>query len=99
MIKWPGLTVVGYSGKVKRGLFYTIETVDVHSVTFTNGVALTFDALVKHCRLCHSLTMASVQGLTLQGRVRVETNSPHFTLRHPYVAISRATGSELVEVC
>jgi hypothetical protein len=44
------------------------------------------------------LTYASCQGLTLPGRLRLETGSPNMTLRHLYVGVSRATAADLVEV-
>ena len=65
----------------------------------SGGLSLTPEQMVKHCRLCHALTYASAQGLTLPGRVRLEVDSLHMTLRHLYVGISRATSSHLVEVC
>ena len=38
------------------------------------------------------------QGLTLQGRVRLDLGSVHLSLRHLYVGASRATSSDLLEV-
>ena len=59
----------------------------------------THAALLKHTRLCHAITYASCQGLTLEGRVFLcDTESPHFTLKHLYVGTSRATSSELLSV-
>ena len=49
-------------------------------------------------RLAHALTYASSQGLTLQGRVHLDTRSEHFTLRHLYIGCSRATSGNLLEV-
>ena len=50
-------------------------------------------------RLAHALTMAGCQGLTLPDRVRIhDADSPYFTRRHLFVALSRATAFELVEV-
>ena len=35
--------------------------------------------LLRHTRLCHAITYASCQGLTLRGRVHLrDTSSPHF---------------------
>jgi len=49
-------------------------------------------------RLCYAICFASCQGLSLPGVVRLETNSPNFTLRCLYVGSSRATSSDLLEV-
>ena len=68
------------------------------SVELDCGVTLCSDQLVRCVRPCHALTYAGCQGLTLPGRVRLETTSPHFTLRHLYVGCSRATSSALLEV-
>ena len=46
----------------------------------------------------YALTYASCQGLTLPGVVRLDTRSNHFTLKHLYVGLSRATGADLVEI-
>jgi hypothetical protein len=52
-----------------------------------------------HTRLRHALTLASCQGRTLQGRVRLwDCDSVHFSPAHIYVAASRATSPELFEV-
>ena len=96
---WEGLTLIGAGGKTKRGLFYEIESICEEHVAMTDGAKLAFEDLVKHCRLSHAICFAGCQGLTLKGRVRLETDSPHLTLRHLYVGISRATGAPLVEVC
>ena len=54
MFVWPGLTVVGFSGRTKRGIFYEIESMDEDFATLRgDGVALrmTLESLVKNCRL------------------------------------------------
>lgn len=94
---WPGLLLIGAGGKSKRGLFYTVEAMGP-KIKLSGDLSLTPEDVVKHLRLCHALTYASCQGLTLQGRVRLECDSVHLTLRHLYVGISRATSSDLVEV-
>jgi hypothetical protein len=63
-----------------------------------DGLSLTREDAVQYTRLAFALVFASVQGLTLQGHVRLETNSPMFTLRHLYVGISRATSGDLVSI-
>ena len=54
--------------------------------------------LLKHARLCSAITYASVQGLTLRGRVWLYDVRTHFTLKHLYMGCSRATNSELLSV-
>ena len=69
------------------------------SVKLETGERFTRAELLRHTRLCHAITYASCQGLTLQGRVHLcDTTSPHFELRHLYVGASRATSAELLSV-
>ena len=96
---WPGLEVIGAGGKALKGLLYTVATVDAESVQLEGGLSLTAEQAGKCLRLSYALTYASVQGLTLTGRVRLsDTDSPHFSLRMLYVGSSRATAARLLEV-
>ena len=73
--------------------------VDGESLTLTDGTQLSHFMASKALRLAYALTYASCQGLTLEGRVRLwDTDSPHFTRRHLFVALSRATGAEYVDI-
>ncbi len=94
---WSGLRVIGAGGKCLKGLFYTIRAVSAEQV-FLDGLTLSHQEAVRSLRLSYALTFASCQGLTLPGRLRLETESPHMSIRHLYVGISRATAAELVEV-
>jgi hypothetical protein len=67
-------------------------------LNLTCGLQLSHEQAVKSLRLAYALTYASCQGLTLRGVVRLETDSPNFTMKHLYVGISRAVGADLVEV-
>jgi hypothetical protein len=80
-----------------NGQFITVQDVGEDEVTTTDGLTLTFDFVSKFCRLTHALTLASVQGHSLQGRVRIHVHS-RYTNTHLLVALSRATSHELVEV-
>ena len=71
---------------------------DDDSVLLNNNGRLSHQECVRSLRLPYALTYASGQGLTLKGRIRLETESPNMTLRHLYVGISRATAPGLVEV-
>ena len=94
---WSGLRVIGSGGKCLKGLFYTVRAVTGEQVLL-DDLALSHQVAVRSLRLAYALTFASCQGLTLPGRVRLETESPHMSTRHLYVGISRATAAELVEV-
>ncbi|CAE8637016.1 unnamed protein product [Polarella glacialis] len=95
---WPGQQqLIGAGGKCLKGLFYSVLEVTEDTVALEDQT-LTHQKAVRSLRLAHALTHASCQGLTLRGRVRLETESPNMTLRHLYVGISRATAASLVEV-
>jgi hypothetical protein len=62
-------------------------------------VAVPLARLNRHTRLRHAITLASCQGRTLPGLVRLwDAGSRHMTAAHVYVAASRATSPELFEV-
>ena len=96
---WPGLRLVGAGGKVAKGCFVAVAEAGPESVKLETGERFTHTELLRHTRLCHAITYASCQGLTLRGRVHLcDTSSPHFELRHLYVGASRATSAELLSV-
>ena len=50
-------------------------------------------------RMAHAITYCRCQGLTMQGVICLaDVNSPHFTLEHLNLGITRATHSSLVEI-
>ena len=95
---WPGMRLIGGGGFCLKGVFVTVEDVTEEFVTISGGQKLTHADAVRSLRLCSALTYASVQGLTLKGVVRLETDSLNFTLKHLYIGVSRAVCSSLVEV-
>ncbi|OLP75413.1 hypothetical protein AK812_SmicGene44789 [Symbiodinium microadriaticum] len=96
---WPGLRLIGAGGKVQKGTFLTVEAVEGDVVRLESGQSFAGPELLKHTRLCGTITYASVQGLTLRGRVWLyDVESPRFTLKHLYMGCSRATNSELLSV-
>ena len=96
---WPGLRLIGAGGKVQKGTFLTVEAVEGDVVRLESGQSFAGPELLKHTRLCSAITYASVQGLTLRGRVWLyDVESPHFTLKHLYMGWFRATNSELLSV-
>jgi hypothetical protein len=95
---WPGLTLIGSGGKVPRGILVKVVDCSEEEVTLDCGVTLSLEELVRCVRPCSAITYASCQGLTLPGRVLLETASTHITLRHLYVGCSRATSYKFLEV-
>ena len=98
MILWKGLQLIGAGSRCLKGLFYEVEDVNETVVRLTSGLELTHEQATQSLRLCYAITYASCQGLTLPGVVRLDTQSSHFTLKHLYVGLSRATAAGLVEV-
>ena len=98
MYIWPGLRLIGAGHKVPKGIFVQVKACDGERVTLDNDLVLTHAQVCQSLRLSYAITYASCQGLTLQGRVRLETQSGFLTTRHLYVGVSRGTSSELVEV-
>ena len=94
--------MIGAGGKAKKGLFYKVVAVSAEEVVLAGAdgeLRLSADAAVKAIRAAWALTYAACQGLTLPGRVRLlETDCPHFSIRHLYVGSSRATAAGLLEV-
>ena len=105
---WPGLQLIGCCrggiGPVLNGCMYTVRAVtDTHLALDTKdgeeGPTMTHEQAARCLRLTYGLTLAGCQGLTLPGRVRiVDTSSPHFTRKHLFVGLSRATAFDLLEV-
>ena len=90
MLVWPGLRLIGGGGKIPKGVFVAVTEVEPQ-------LRLKQQELLRATRLSHAVTYASCQGLTLQGRVRLDLGSVHLSLRHLYVGASRATSSDLLE--
>ncbi len=97
MYVWVGMTLIGSGHRCLKGVFVTVEDINCDSVT-VSGQKLNHADAIRSLRLCSALTYASVQGLTLKGIVRIETDSRNFTLKHLYIGSSRATCSSLLEV-
>ena len=102
---YPGQRLVGHLQEKKRGVlnnaFYIVKTV-ADEITIKCEISgkefkLPHDFVAQYLRLSHALTIAGIQGATL-GSIRIFTNHPRFTLRHLFVAISRATSYAAVEV-
>ena len=59
---WPGLTVIGAGGSVKKGLFETVKDATPDEVVLHSGTRLTAHQAVRSLRLASALTYPSVQG-------------------------------------
>jgi hypothetical protein len=95
---WPGQQLVGCGHACKRGLFYTVVSVDGTHVHL-DGLSLKNETAGKSLRPCAALVYSSVQGLTLPGVVRLqETDHRHFTRTHLYIGASRAVAHDLLEI-
>ena len=81
-----------------RGVLTEVVSCTPDAVELRCGVTLPPDQLVRAVRPAHALVYAGPQGLALSGRVRLETESPHITLKHLHVGRSRACSYELLEV-
>ena len=104
---YPGLRLIGHLQEKKQGVlnnaFYIVKTVAEDKITIQCKISgkemtLSHEFVAQYLRLSHALTIAGIQGATLDGRIRIFTNHPRFTLRHLFVTISRATSYANVEV-
>ena len=85
---------------MKKGVFAKIESVSEDGdVVLDNGIALSASQACRSIRLAYAMTYPGAQGLTLQGRVRLDcTGSAQFSSKHLYVGSSRVTAHHLLEV-
>jgi hypothetical protein len=110
---WKGMTVVGQQKPCVRSQMYEVTSVDgdeIHLKSFhsvrANGevpegsiVRVKKNVATDAFRMAHSITYCRSQGLTMQGVICLaDVNSPHFTLEHLNLGITRATHSSLVEI-
>ena len=89
---WVGLVLFGSSGgrKTRNGLAYEVESIG-EDFLVAGGVKLPFANLAATMRLPWSQTMASCQGSEFEGTLAIhDTDNPHFSRRHLFVALSRA---------
>ena len=106
---YPGCPLIGHLQGKRHGIYngalywVTHITPDEEHVWVKNAdgdeVRLTTSFVGQSLLLAYAICIYSSQGLTLQGRVRVvDTTNIHFERRHLYVAASRSTSAELLEV-
>ena len=87
MLVWPGLRLIGWEDSQGR-----------LCGRYRGGARARQAGQRAAAEAADAVTYASCQGLTLQGRVRLDLGSVHLSLRHLYVGTSRATSSDLFEV-
>jgi hypothetical protein len=96
---WPGLKLLGSAGhrKIQNGITYEITSVSADTITL-GDITLTFPQAAASLRLAHAQTYASVQGSEFSGTLALwDTDNRHFTMRHLFVALSRAKRAE--DIC
>ena len=100
---WPGLKLLGCVNTIKRAgrnsVLHTIDSCD-ETVKFVQlQDTFSYDQVRDLFRLSNCRTIASCQGTEFDDALTVwETNHPRFTLRHLFVALSRAKSKDLVQV-
>ena len=93
--EFPGIV----NGSFLEILSATSRDVFVRDVEAGLEVQMTPEQVSRHTKLRHAITLASCQGRTLQGVVRLcDISSPHMTPAGLYVAASRATHPDLFQV-
>ena len=86
---------------INGGLYVVIALIPLRLSDEESGAEflLSPEQIAKHTRLRWACTYPSVQGRTLQGTVALwGLSSQHFTSRHLYIGLSRATHGSLVQV-
>ena len=83
------------------GLYTVIALGEEATLEDENGSTFSMSAelVARHTRLSWAITYPAVQGRTLEGSVGIwDLDSRHFTTRHLYVGLSRATDGALLSV-
>ena len=104
---FEGTRLIGANNEyvgITNGALLLCESIDGVCATLRDeesghAVQIRLEVLGRHTRLRHAITLASCQGRTLPGVVRLwDAHSAHMTSAHIYVAASRATAPDLFEV-
>jgi ATP-dependent exoDNAse (exonuclease V) alpha subunit len=96
---WPGLKLLGGAGsrKIQNGVTYQITSITEDTITL-GEIKLTYPNVAASLRLAYAQTYASCQGSEFDGTLALwDTDNRHFTMRHLFVALSRAKRAE--DVC
>jgi hypothetical protein len=90
---WPGQKLLGAAGSrtIRNGCTYTVEAVGTDFLALVGEGKVPF-AQTGCLRLATAQTYASCQGTEFSGSLALwDCDSRHFTMRHLFVALSRAT--------
>ena len=103
MFIWVGQELLGClpieKQGVRNGVLYKIESITEDTVNFEGGISLSKEDTVQIMRLSHAMTYASVQGRETDGSLALhDCANLHMTLKHLYVALSRAKNADYVRV-
>ena len=96
---WPGLKLLGSAGsrKIQNGITYEITSITDEAITL-GEIKLTYPQAAASLRLAYAQTYASCQGSEFDGTLALwDTDSRYFTMRHLFVALSRAKRAE--DIC
>ena len=104
---WEGIELLGSTPSPKRGIrnnvLYRVVSLDedvyVCRVGGDEVVRLTFVQAAAWLRLSFARTYASVQGTEFDEPLRLhDTTNRHFTMRHLFVALSRARDGSKIDI-
>ena len=105
---WPGIELLGCSWaskRVKNNVMYTVAAIDEEAKTLllntenNESLTLAFEQAPAMLRLSFARTYASVQGQEFSESLALhDTRSKHFTIKHLYVALSKAKLANLIAV-
>ena len=99
-----GLELLGCTQATKKGVrnnvLHNVNAIHVDAVTLSPGdLRLSFAEAAQWLRLACARTYASCQGTEFDGSLRLrDTDSRHFSMRHLFVAVSRAKEGCVVSV-
>ncbi len=102
---WPGFPLIGATSsartRILNNVVYEVQDVLPDAVVLEGGRKLTFQQVVAWLRPAWARTYASIQGTEFPGNESLrlwDTRNDHFSMRHLYVACSRAKASTQIHV-
>ena len=108
MYIWEGIELIGCTQSTKKGIrnnvMYMVAKIDdaVHVAKKSDDselITLSFAQVAALLRLSYAQTYASCQGTEFDDSMRLhDTSNSHFTMRHLFVALSRAKRKDLIDI-
>ena len=105
MFIWPGLELIGATTAVRRGIrnncMYEVISLEEDGVTVRgdSDIKLAYDQVASWLRLSDARTYASVQGTEFSESLRLhDCTNKHFTMKHLFVALSRAKDKNKIDI-